>query len=132
MEPTRSQNSTVSCRRSAEDLGAAVVPGAEAGGGTGPPGLPSLAPQSEQNFAPARLVAAARRAPRRHRRAALVAELAALADLRSAARAFHAAPEPLETVSLAQKPSALLPRGMSAFEGQGRRAEEPVRRVAER
>ena len=56
VEPTRSQNSTVSCRRSAEDVGAAVVPGAEAGGGTAPPGLPSLAPQSEQNFAPGRLV----------------------------------------------------------------------------
>jgi hypothetical protein len=55
VEPIRSQNITVSCRRSAEDVGAEVVPGAEAGGGAGPPGLLSLAPHAEQNFAPGRL-----------------------------------------------------------------------------
>src|SRR5918998_3324182 len=54
VEPTRSQNITVSCRRSAEDVGAEVVPGAEAGGGAGLLGGLSLTPQSEQNLAPGR------------------------------------------------------------------------------
>ena len=44
----------MSCRRSAEDVGAEVVPGAEAGGGAGLSGVLSLTPQSEQNLAPGR------------------------------------------------------------------------------
>src|SRR5262249_33654083 len=50
-EPTRSQNSTVSCRRSADDIGAAGR-GDAASAGPVDARMVSAAPQSAQNFLP--------------------------------------------------------------------------------
>src|SRR5690348_10101071 len=53
VEPTRSQNITVSCRRSAEDTGGGLALGSESGGGGGDEAATtSFRPHSEQNFAP--------------------------------------------------------------------------------
>src|SRR5262252_10546004 len=51
VEPTRSQNSTVSCRRSADDIGAAGRGSAASAGALDTP-MASAAPQSTQNFLP--------------------------------------------------------------------------------
>src|SRR5215467_10387413 len=51
VEPTRSQNNTVSCRRSADDIGAAVRGDAAFAGALGAL-MFSAAPQSAQNFLP--------------------------------------------------------------------------------
>ena len=67
------------------------------------PSAGSLRPDcrtAEQNFAPWPVLAAARRTSRSQWRPALVAEPALLADVRPAARAFHAAPGHSEAISL--------------------------------
>src|SRR5215469_16214277 len=51
VEPTKSQNSTVSCRRSADDIGAAAG-GDAASAGALDARMVSAAPQSAQNFLP--------------------------------------------------------------------------------
>src|SRR5262249_28547231 len=51
VEPTRSQNSTVSCRRSADDTGAGGSGDVASGAGVGARMI-SAAPQSPQNFLP--------------------------------------------------------------------------------
>src|SRR5215472_5272707 len=51
VEPTRSQNSTVSCRRSADDIGAADRGEADSAGALDAP-MVSATPQSAQNFLP--------------------------------------------------------------------------------
>src|SRR5690348_17360259 len=50
-ESTRSQNSTVSCRRSADDIGS-IGRGDAASAGALNARIPSAAPQSAQNFLP--------------------------------------------------------------------------------